>query len=484
MRIKVFRDVKIVVSEKDDLYPYLDNIAHMGNNLYNAALFRLRQVMTGIFKEEKDITPNEKGVLDEIRATLPRMIRPKSGKPFLMPTKKTYKLSYYFLNSLLLNSNNPDYCCESLPRQTAQQILRVAVRDMKAFYGAKREYKKDPGKFTGEPKLPHYKKPGGKSSFYMTNQECYLEYTDGKAYLKLPKAEGRRYCVGGYVQQGWRLKQITVVPFHNVYVMHMIVNDLQPEVKVKEESERICAIDLGVDNFAAIASNISTLPCMLLKGGAVKNANQWYNKRMALYKSEQTKGTTNKFVPTPQSDRLGVWRENYMNDFMHKCAKLVIEWCLDNKIDTVVVGVNKEFKQNAELGKVNNQNFVQIPWAKFRWDMEYLCKETGLIYIEQEESYTSKASFIDNDPIPVYGSKDIPVFSGKRRPTAYKGNKSVTGFRGLYRTADGTIVNADLNAAANIGRKAFPDKFRECSLLTMPIIYKYPDKHCIKDITA
>ena len=133
---------------------------------------------------------------------------------------------------------------------------------------------------------------------------------------------------------------------------------------------------------------------------------------------------------------------------------------LQQETTVLVVGVNKQFKQEVELGKVNNQNFVQIPYYYLRSVLHYLADRNGICYIEQEESYTSKASFPDRDFIPVYGQEpDEFSFSGKRGPTPYKGMYKANGFRGLYRIADGSIINSDLNASANILRKAFPDAF-------------------------
>ena len=131
------------------------------------------------------------------------------------------------------------------------------------------------------------------------------------------------------------------------------------------------------------------------------------------------------------------------------------------RIDTIVLGVNKYWKQEVNMGHVNNQNFVQIPFAYLRSIISYKASEHGISIIEQEESYTSKASFLDNDPIPVYkeGDDTKHTFSGKRKPTHYKGMYKKDGFRGLYISSDGTIINSDLNGSANILRKAIPDAF-------------------------
>jgi IS605 OrfB family transposase len=147
---------------------------------------------------------------------------------------------------------------------------------------------------------------------------------------------------------------------------------------------------------------------------------------------------------------------------MRQLAVHFIAWCVEQRIDTIVLGVNHDWKQEVRLGKKNTQNFVQIPFAFLRGIIKYLAQEKGILCVEQEESYTSKASFIDDDFIPVYKKGDDTKyrFSGRRRPTEYKGTKKKDGFRGLYKTKDGTIINSDLNGSANILRKAYPDAFK------------------------
>ena len=167
-----------------------------------------------------------------------------------------------------------------------------------------------------------------------------------------------------------------------------------------------------------------------------------------------------------------------MKDFMHKAAKRIVTWCLANRIDTVVIGTNPLWKQNSDMKKENNQAFEQIPFHQFRKILKYLCEWNGLRYVEQEESYTSKASFLAEDPIPVYQEGDTTsyTFSGQRCPVKYKNRSKKNGFRGLYQNTDGTIVNADLNGSANIGRKCYPDLFRPQNVnLKDVIIYSHPD---------
>ena len=205
----------------------------------------------------------------------------------------------------------------------------------------------------------------------------------------------------------------------------------------------VLAIDLGVNNFAACISTAGT--SLLIDGKRLKANNQWYNKERARLQSikdvQGIKGETNQLA------LIAYHRENFMRDYLSKAGHFVLQHCLDNKIGRVVVGVNPGWKQEINIGHVNNQNFVQIPFWKFRRFLSYLCEKNGIEYAEIPESYTSKASFLDRDELPEYDleRKDAPIFSGKRIK------------RGLYRSANGQYINADLNGAANILRKAFPD---------------------------
>ena len=466
----MYHTIQVIIDRKHPMFNYFDNVTRLANNLYNATLFRMRQVKSGLFKEPDKRQQNEIDVLTEIENALMFM----TGNP-VMPTKETWFLSKKFLCALFLATQNVDYTAIGLPRQTAQGVVKQVVKDMKSYTKARKEYFKHPEKFLGEPKMPHYKDKGGHCKAPFTNQDCVLheaasspEDFDGSNEEELQK-NGKR---GSYIKfpltkltlkvgdVHGKLKEVSCIPYYGKYCVCVVIDDGIKKEKPPRLRRRIIAIDLGVDNFAAITNNIG-LPCLLFKGGVIKSANQWYNKRFAEIVSEQTKETQKKFKPTPESIALTRKRDCKIGDFMHKVAKNIITWCVDNQIDTIVIGENKLWKQNINIGHVNNQEFVQIPFSRFKKMMEYLCEYNRIKLVLQEESYTSKASFLGKDPIPVYeeGKKPDVVFSGKRRPTTYNGSYKKGGFRGLYQCNDGKIINADLNGSANIGRKAFPRMF-------------------------
>ncbi len=197
---------------------------------------------------------------------------------------------------------------------------------------------------------------------------------------------------------------------------------------------------MGVDNLAACVDTNGA--SFLVDGKPIKSINQGFNKRNAHLQSIKDKLAVKGF--TNQQVKLVAKRNNQVRDYLNKTARFIVNHCIDNQIAQMIVGYNPGIKQEINIGKCNNQNFVQIPFHSLRSKLKALCERYELIYTEQEESYTSKASAIDGDEIPVYNADNPKThqFSGKRIN------------RGLYRTKDGHLVNADLNGSLNIGRKA------------------------------
>ena len=448
----------IMVTDSD-LFEWCDTVAHKANNLYNAALFRIRQSMTSRKKETSKLTLNEKEVLNEIDCMNNALVS-RGKKPRHVP--ESGFLSYGFLDDLMKHTDNPDYNCPELPKQSAQSVLKHAVRDMTSFFEAMRAYQEDPSRFTGKPKLPHYKHKQGACSFDVTNQDCVIRQNEKGHYVaKLPKTK----CVVSLGREvPGILKEVHATPLNGRYQISFVFDDQKPVGKLlTEKPERIAAIDFGIDNFMAVTNNCE-LECLLYKGGVIKSANHHYNKRIAVIMSEQTKGGSGKFVPTEEYYKITQRRNNTVNDYMLQTGKHFITWCVENRIDTIVMGDNPFWKQEVNIGHKNNQKFVQIPFDRVKEIIEYQAERNGIRVLRQEESYTSKASFPDNDPIPVYGmDNDSCSFSGKRI------------HRGLYRTDRGEIINADLNGSANIMRKCIEESFEHTALRhDRIIVIKHP----------
>ena len=207
------------------------------------------------------------------------------------------------------------------------------------------------------------------------------------------------------------------------------------EKELKQDNNRYMSIDLGVNNLAACTSNV--INSFIINGKPIKSVNQYYNKMLSKHKSIIKK--TNNANTSSKIRRLTLKRNNKIKWYMHNASKHIIKILLDNEINTLIVGKNKEWKSNINIGKQNNQTFVSIPFDMFISQLKYKCKLNGINIIEQEESYTSKVSFIDNDYIPTYNKDDDKLnVSGKRIK------------RGLYQTKKSHYINADINGSFNI----------------------------------
>ena len=444
----------ISVKRHPELHAYLYGHSMLTHNLYNASLFRLRQNFT--MKGKSSLTRNEQQVRDEIQKTAE--VR-HTGMPGRF-------LSYTFMDKLMRTTENPDFFA-GLPMQSAQEVLKSAVRNMKAWKESMRGYRKDPSGYLGRPKMPKYKKLGVPVTVTYTNQDCIVYHReDGTSYLKLPKTS--LTVEMPYLPENGTLMEVKAVPYYGDFLL--ICTFRCPDTDTPD-APHSCGIDLGVDNTAALVS--SSGYCVLYKGGAAKAMNQWYNKKMASLRSAAMKGHSPEeaaklgLLHTGQMDALSRKRDLFLKDYLHKVSADIVRFCLGHGIGTIVIGVNKNWKQSCNIGHVNNQNFVQLPFATLRSLITSKAQQAGLIVVEQEESYTSKADLTAGDIIPVYKKDDHTKhqFSGKRTS------------RGLYCTHDEQVINADLNGAGNILRKAFPDIFKgkDFAFLQKILVRNYRD---------
>lgn len=420
----MYKVINIQIKRNHPLYEYCVINSKLATNLFNAALFRQRQLFTSRNKET--LSTNEQEVIDEINKTIKERNKdfPKSV------------MSKFFLIDLMTVNNNPDYYA-GLPMQTAQHILEECYLCMKSFLKSSKDFKLHPEKYFGRPNLVNYKKKKSMSSFVITNQDGVIRKSDkGNYYCKFPRTK-QMVNLGNKVTG--KLKQIVVTPLYDIFQLSFIMEeDIQ---KGTRPINRIASIDLGVNNLMAVTNNCG-LECLLFKAGCLKSVNQFYNKCLAQNMSAQTLLTKDKFIVDDKTNKVYLKRFNQVRDHLFKSSRLLINWCVENRIDTIIVGKNKFWKDKVETGKVNNQNFVQIPYNQLSRIIKCLCEQYGINFFEQEESYTSKASFLDNDFIPTYGVNDEKqTFSGSRVK------------RGLYKSKNGKKINADLNGSANILRK-------------------------------
>ena len=417
----------------------------LSKNLYNAALFRIRQVFTGWEKEER--TQNEEEVFRELRTMQAAYPKVKVGRV----------LSYRALDAVMRANNNPDFFA-GLPMQTAQRVLKEAVTVFRAWLSSLKEFRRAPERYTGKPCMPKYLK-NDRHTFYITNQDAVLypvyrktdaagrKITDSGApgeydgmELKLPLMKKRLYL--RHIAADSRLKEVQVKPYYGKILLVLVLETEDPPMS--REKPYLAGIDFGTDNIAAIVSTDHA--SRIYKGGAVLSKSRDFHKRKAEAAGIITKGTERKHADSARLRRLSLHHDCFMKDMMHKISTDIVRYCAEHDVGTIVMGVNRGWKQGSDMGNVNNQNFTGIPHDRLRKMIMYKAAREGIRVMEQEESYTSKADITAMDFIPIYGRENGNVgFSGKRIK------------RGLYSCSAGYAVNADCNGAANILRKAVPD---------------------------
>lgn len=324
---------------------------------------------------------------------------------------------------------------------SAQRQGQVIAKEFKSYTKAMAEYKKNPKKFKEQPRLPGYK--NRYRAFYVGRNgyqiiDHVLSITGGDKVGFRPM---RIICCENQIfnakEEDAVVGDLRIIPRGSYFIIELTYRkdkrDKQTDApKVKLNPVHTLIIDLGVGNVASIVTTRPGLRSLLIKGGVLKSINQFYNKRAAELRS---KGHRKHLL------LIGFKRHKQIWDLLHKISRLIINLCVANDLGKLIVGYRKGWKQNSNMGKRNNQNFVMLPHGVFVEMLRYKAEEFGIQVIVREESYTSKASAIDLDPIPTYGAEVIPEFSGKRIE------------RGLYRSKSGRLINADIQAAINIGRK-------------------------------
>ena len=440
-----YRVTQRIISSDDLLYPYFDDLCRKSKLLYNAALFRVRNIFTGYDKEHR--TENEVEVFQEV-ALLQR------SYPNMYVRRV---ISYTHLEKMMRVTENADFF-SGLPRQTAQQMVKQSVTDFKNWLTSLTEYKKHPEKYLGKPKMPRYKK-SDLTTVIITNQDAVLYRDDIGMSLKLPLQKQGLYFSN--LSSDPVLKEVKIKPYYGRFLLCLTLEE--PDVAFDPSGSHVCAIDLGTDNFAAIVCDDHS--SAIYKGGAVLSKIQWFHKQRAKYVSIITKGHEKKHAVSKRLRDLSFHYANFVKDQCHKISRSIIDFCMEHQCGTLILGVNLLWKQRSNMNKINNQNFVSMPITLLRTMITYKALNAGIRIIEQEESYTSKADLIANDRIPTYGVDDKDAsFSGKRIK------------RGLYRCSNGMILNADCHAAANIMRKAIPDIWkdtRDYTFLSAPDVYGF-----------
>ena len=354
-------------------------------------------------------------------------------------------LKYENNNTLKKNSSN----YKALNSNMAQQILKEVDGSFKSFFGLLKLAKQ--GKYAFKDcKLPRYLPKNG----YTTLVIGFVRLNGNKLMLPFSNSFKKTHkpveITIPPILVDKKIKEIRIMPKSSARFFEIQYIYEAECIQRNLNKNHALALDLGVNNLVtAVTSNGKSF---IIDGRRLKSINQWFNKENARLQSIKDKQHFGK-KPTNRQKAIARDRNNKVNDYMNKAARKVVDYCITNNIGTLVVGYNETFQRNNHLGKQNNQNFVNIPFGQLRSKLEYLCELNDIIFVKQEESYTSKSSFWDKDDLPVYNA-DNPQeysFSGKRV------------HRGLYQTASGKILNADVNGALNIMRKS--------SVVDMNILY-------------
>ena len=380
------------ISKKHRLYVECSRVSFLSflsKNLYNAGLYAVRQ---SFFSDEE-----------------------------------SYK-NYETLQKEFQNSDQKDY--RSLPSKISQHVLKQVNKDFKSFFEATRVYRKAPQKFLGKPKIPKYKdKVKGRNLLVYTIQAI------SKTKLKVGTIKLSQTTIEFPTKvKAEQIQQVRVVPRNGYYVIEVVYE--RAEKPEKLDNQRYAGIDIGVNNLATMVTNCGDKP-LIINGKPLKSMNQYYNQKRAKLQSKSKIGKSRRL------EKLTNKRNNKVEDYLHKASREITTQIVSKGITKVVIGKNPNWKQEVTIGRVNNQNFVQIPHAELINKLTYKCELEGIEVIIQEESYTSICSFLDNEAV--------------QKQEKYCGTR-VT--RGLFKSAKGTKINADVNGAGNILRKAIPHAFK------------------------
>lgn len=352
----------------------------------------------------------------------------------------------YEKNYTLLK-NSPNY--KALNSNMAQQILKEVDGSFQSFFGLLKLVKQGKYAFT-DCKLPHYLPKDGYTTLIigfvrLKGNQLILPFSN--SFKKTHKSVEITIPP---ILLDKTIKEIRIIPKANARFFEIQYIYEAECIQRNLNTNNALALDLGINNLVTAVSNSGQ--SFIIDGKRLKSINQWFNKENARLQSIKDKQHFSR-KPTNRQKAVARNRNNKVNDYMNKTARRVIDYCIINNIGTLVVGYNETFQHNSHIGKQNNQNFVNIPYGQLRNKLEYLCKRNDIVFVKQEESYTSKSSFWDRDDLPVYNAdnpKEYP-FSGRRL------------HRGLYKTASGKTINADVNGALNIMRKS--------SVVDMNILY-------------
>ena len=439
--MKAKRVAKIFIPKKHKDYNYFLEQMSYSKNIYNYINFLIRQsFFQGVDKKEGFIIKED--IITEY-PTLSEDLMSYFDGDVLIPSTLLTKIARNFVRA-----NNMD-----MNTKVVTSTIRKLFSDWKSFF--KLLEQKKLGLYDKDISIPKYKK----------NKYNLVEYNIQTIHKRPMLKEG--------LIKTSKMKGIKIPNFINpedvssfrVYYKNSSVvceiiyeKEIGPEIKrksIKAKKRRVCAADPGLNVLMALTFNFDKRP-LNISGKYIKSVNQYFNKEIAKSQSK----LPNRIYTSKNINNLYNKREAQIRNYFGFICNNLVTMLKENEVDIFVIGYNKEQKQNINIGKVNNQNFVQIPYYKLKQILKYKLEEAGIMYVEQEESYTSKASFLDNDKVPSFDkeSREKHKFSGKRIK------------RGLYKSKNGNLIHADTNGSFNIMRKAGINIPNDLSLLEREII--------------
>lgn len=380
--MKVDRTETIIIKKDHPKFMIIDEQCFHSKNLYNEANYTIRQK----FIEDGEYIPYRKMNFD-------------------FKTHENYKLTF---------------------SQPANCTLRLLDKNWKSYFEAIKDWKEHPEKYLGMPKLPKYLPKDGRFPWMIPNNQLYYDYEKSTIYIRnrlMNDYDWKCRCLG-------RPIQVRFIP-HNSYYAMEIIYEIELE-ETEPEGNNVVAIDIGVDNLITMTNNVGERP-IIINGKVLKSINQRYNKEKAKIQSELMKCNGQHW--SKKLDTLTYKRYQRIKNYIHNASALVIKWCVEHSIDTLVVGKNDTWKQETK----HMQNFTYIPYEMLLNQLQYKCKNVGIKYMEINESYTSGTSYLDGEE-PIKDNYD-----NSRRVE-----------RGLFQSKE-ILINADVNGSLQIMRKAFPN---------------------------
>jgi putative transposase len=331
----------------------------------------------------------------------------------------------YELSTKLGKENQYDF--RNLPCHVSRNVIKQVSENIKSWIRAKKEYEKHPDKFQRRPKLPDYKNGKKLNIVVFDELSCRIK-EDGCVHFVKNIIKPIRTKV-----KPDELIQIRIIPEATCFIVEIVYE--RKETDLGLDKDNFLSIDLGLNNLCACVSNV--VESFIINGKIAKSVNQWYNKKKAkLMSFVGNKGTSNKIK------RITLLRNCWIEDKLHKISRYIVNFCRSNNIGTIIIGLNKGWKNKINIGKRNNQHFVSIPHSKLINKIVYKAKLLGINVIIHEESYTSKIDHLAFEPL-----KKQESYLGKRKK------------RGLFQSSIGKLINSDINGAIGIARKVIGDSF-------------------------